>query len=55
MVTDKRNLAIRIDGWNNWDSSTLSLPLGGHHNLSSEVGRLKNSENREAVEEKSKS
>jgi hypothetical protein len=55
MVTDKWKLAIRIDGRNNWNSSTLSLPLAGHRNLLSEVGRLKNSENREAAEGKSKS
>jgi hypothetical protein len=55
MVTDKQKLSIRIDGQNYWGSSTLSLPLGGYRSLSSEVGRLKNSENREAVEEKSKS
>jgi hypothetical protein len=54
MVTGKRKLAIRINGRNDWSNNTLSFPLGGHHNLSSEVGRLKSSGNREAVEEKSK-
>jgi hypothetical protein len=54
MVAEKWNLAIRIDGRNDWSSSTLSLPLVGHRSVSSEVGRLKNSENREATEEKSK-
>jgi hypothetical protein len=54
MVADKWKLDIRVNGWNDWGNNALSLPLGGHHNLSREVGRLKNSESREAVEEKSK-
>jgi hypothetical protein len=54
MATGKQKLAIGINGQNDWSSSTLSLPLGGHHNLLGEVGWLKNSENREAAEEKSK-
>jgi hypothetical protein len=54
MVTGKRKLAIGINGWNDWRSSTPSPPLVGHRNFSSKAGRLKNSENKEAVEEKSK-
>jgi hypothetical protein len=53
VVTCKWKLAIGINGWNDWNSSALSLPLGGHRNLSGGVGRLRNSENREAAEEKS--
>jgi hypothetical protein len=52
MVTGKWKLAISVDGWNDWGSSTLSLPLRGHCSLSSEVVRLKNSESREVAEEK---
>jgi hypothetical protein len=54
VVTGKRKLAIRIDGQNDWNNSTLSLTLGGHCSLSSEVSGLKNSENREAMEEKAR-
>jgi hypothetical protein len=54
VVTGKWKLAIGINGRNDWSSSTLSLPLGGHRNLSGGVGRLENSENRETAEEKSK-
>jgi hypothetical protein len=54
VVTGKWKLAIGTNGQNDWSSSTLSLPLGGHRNLSGGVGRLENSENREAAEEKSK-
>ena len=52
MVTGKRKLAIRIDGRNNWNKNTLSLPLEGHCNLSSEASGLKSSGNREEAEEK---
>jgi hypothetical protein len=53
-VTGKRKLDTGINRRNDWSSNTLSLPLGGHRNLSSEVGSLKSSKNREAAEEKSK-
>jgi hypothetical protein len=54
MYASKWKLAIRIDWRDNWNNSTLSLPLGSHRNLSSEAGKLKNSGNREATEEKAK-
>jgi hypothetical protein len=53
VVTGKWKLAVGINGRNDWSSSALSFPLGGHCNLSGGVGRHKNSESREAVEEKS--
>jgi hypothetical protein len=54
MVASKRKLTIRIVWPDNWNNGTLSLPLGSHRNLSSEAGELKNSENREVAEKKSK-
>jgi hypothetical protein len=53
MVTGKWKLARRINGRNDWNNDTLSLPLGSHRNLSGRVGRLENSDNREAAKEKS--
>jgi hypothetical protein len=54
VVVGKRKLAIRIDGRNNWNKNTLSLPLEGHCNLSSEASGLKSSGNREEAEEKAR-
>jgi hypothetical protein len=54
LITGKRKLAIGVDGPNDRSSNTLSFPFGGHHNLSSEVGGLKSSGNREAAEEKAR-
>jgi hypothetical protein len=53
VITGKWKLAIGINGWNEWNSSALSFPLGDHRNLSDGGDRLKNSESREAVEQKS--
>jgi hypothetical protein len=41
MITCERQLAVGIDGRNNRNSRTLTLPLGRHHNL---VGGLSGSE-----------
>ena len=51
VVASKWKLAIRIDWRDNWSNDALSLPLGSHHNLSSEAGGLKDSGNREAAED----
>jgi hypothetical protein len=53
VVTGEWKLAIGINGQNDWNNNVLFLPLGGHRNPSDEVGRLENSENREAAQEKS--
>jgi hypothetical protein len=53
VITDKWKLAVGINGQNDWNSDALSLSLGSYHNILGGVGRLENSENREAAEEKS--
>jgi hypothetical protein len=52
MVVGQWKLADGIDWRDDWNSNTLSLPLGSHRGLSSEAGGLKNSGNRKAVEKK---
>jgi hypothetical protein len=49
VVTDKWKLAIGIDWRDDRNHNALSLPLGSHHGLSSEVGKFKNSGNKKAA------
>jgi hypothetical protein len=43
VVADKWKLAVRIDWWDNQNNNTLSLPFGGHRNLSGQAGELRSS------------
>jgi hypothetical protein len=54
VVADEWKLAVGIDWWDDQNSNTLSLPVGSHRGLSSEVSGLKNSGNRKAAEEKAR-
>jgi hypothetical protein len=54
VVAGKWKLAVRIDWQDNWNINTMYLPLGSHHDLSSEAGGLKSSGNREATKEKAR-
>jgi hypothetical protein len=52
VITSEWKLVVGIDGCNDRNGGSLSLPLGSHHNLSGGMNRLKNSKNGEATEEK---
>ena len=54
MVAGKWKLVVRIDWRYNRNSNTLSLPFGGHRNLSGEASGLRSSGNRKVVEEKAR-
>jgi hypothetical protein len=54
VVTGKWKLVVGIDWRDDQYNNALSLPLGSHRGLSSDVGGFKNSENRKAVEEKAR-
>jgi hypothetical protein len=44
MITSERKLAVGIDGRNDRSNYAMSLPLGGHRNLSGGTSGLRNSE-----------
>jgi hypothetical protein len=52
VVAGEWKLAVKIDWRDNWNNNTLSLPLGGHRDLSRKAGGLKCSGNRKAAVEK---
>jgi hypothetical protein len=54
VITSEWKLAVGIDGWNDRSNDTLSLPLGGHRNLSGGASGLKNSESGEVAEVKAR-
>jgi hypothetical protein len=54
VVTDRWELAVGINWWDDRNSSTLFPPLGRHRGLSNDTGGFRSSVNWKAAEEKAR-